>query len=310
MSYKLIGFIDTAISSSSLGEQIIVNDCKRIFQEIFPYHFQVGHSSHCQINSYAKYKINQCKYLLVCGTNLLCPDIENYQQWHFKGLENISCKPILMGAGWHRYSDNTTAKSAQGLKQVLNQEYIHAVRDNYTLNKLKEIGIENVINTSCPTLWDCIKHITGIHSNVAVITIHYGFRDILKDLELINFVKRNYGQYYLWPQGYLDYEYAEELKIPKSKILDPKLQALDDMLDLKADYIGLRLHSGIRAIQKGCSSSIIAIDNRAKEMLSDVNVQYFDRDDIYKDLSLNKKCKLSGIDLPIKNINTWLNQFK
>ena len=50
--------------------------------------------------------------------------------------------------------------------------------------------------------------------------------------------------------------------------MSPTLEAFDNLLEseIDLDYIGTRLHAGIRAIQKKRRSIIIGVDNRALEM--------------------------------------------
>ena len=122
---NIIGFVDTAISSSSLGEQFIVDDCKFIIGNRFPSHFQVSHASHCEINSYAEFKMRQADHIFVCGTNLLCPDYADFAQWHCRNFASFENKPILMGVGWQSYSTSTTSLSAEIYESALNDKYIH-----------------------------------------------------------------------------------------------------------------------------------------------------------------------------------------
>ena len=52
--------------------------------------------------------------------------------------------------------------------------------------------------------------------------------------------------------------------------------------DKELDYVGTRLHAGVRAMQKGRRSIILSIDNRAREMGKDYNLNVIERNDIYK----------------------------
>lgn len=305
VTHPIIGIIDTSFSSSSLGEEIIVNDCRDIIDEMFPDKFKVGHSSHCRINTYAKFKLNQCKQVFVCGTNLLCPDIVKFNQWQFYGLNEINSKPILMGCGWQSYSDYTTMLSRLWLRKVLNTEYLHAVRDEYTAQKLKGLGIYNVLNTSCPTLWNVEYQVVGKQRSRAVIVFHYGFRNHKRDKAIWEYANQVYGKCVFWPQGYLDFEYAAELGIEKEDILTPSVSSLKHCFVSGYDYIGTRLHSGAFAMQMNCAAHIIAVDNRAREMLTDVGLKYYTNlDDI-----TNENLQKIPIKLPHANIAKWRAQF-
>ena len=61
------------------------------------------------------------------------------------------------------------------LKILLSKTYLHSVRDEYTKDMLERIGIKNVINTGCPTMWSLTeehcKQIPIKKSNSVVFTI-------------------------------------------------------------------------------------------------------------------------------------------
>ena len=91
----------------------------------------------------------------------------------------------------------------------------------------------------------------------------------------------------------------------------PQLASLDECLEREAvDYVGTRLHAGIRAMQKGRRSLIIGIDNRAIEMGTDFNLPVVRRDDVAKSL----QGRIDGswethIRLDHQAIRTWRGQF-
>ena len=62
-----------------------------------------------------------------------------------------------------------------GSPEILDSTYLHSVRDSYTEKKLKQIGIDNVINTSCPTMWrlteEFCSHIPCKKQDTVVTTI-------------------------------------------------------------------------------------------------------------------------------------------
>ena len=80
--------------------------------------------------------------------------------------------------------------------------------------------------------------------------------------------------------------------------------------DLELDYIGTRLHAGIRAMQKRRRSIIISIDNRAREMGKDYNLNVIEREDIENlEEYLLSEFK-TDIKLNLDNIKKWKEQFK
>jgi polysaccharide pyruvyl transferase WcaK-like protein len=75
------------------------------------------------------------------------------------------------------------------------------------------------------------------------------------------------------------------------------------------DYVGTRLHAGIRALQKKRRAIIIAIDNRAIEKQKDFNLTIINRDkiDYLKDKILSSFN--TDIRIPVSNIDLWKKQF-
>ena len=72
------------------------------------------------------------------------------------------------------------------------------------------------------------------------------------------------------------------------------------------DYVGTRLHAGIRALSKGHRSLIISIDNRAECISADTGLPILRREDV----CIALKERLNGnietiITLPWENIAWW-----
>ena len=97
----------------------------------------------------------------------------------------------------------------------------------------------------------------------------------------------------------------------KVVFIDPSLDALDDLLQTESlDYVGTRLHCGIRSLQHKRRSLIIAVDNRATEMGKDFNLPVVQRNDVA--ITLDKKINSvwrTDIQIDQDAINTWKNQF-
>jgi polysaccharide pyruvyl transferase WcaK-like protein len=201
------------------------------------------------------------------------------------------------------------------LKNTLNPEIIHSVRDSYTEKKLKSIGI-NAINTACPTMWRLdnarLSKINSSKGKYAVITITDYNKNPQKDKALIDICINNYEEVYIWIQGVGDYRYIQDMERErKLNIIEPNLKAFDEVLENKdVDYIGTRLHAGIRALQKNKRTFIIAIDNRALELGRDFGLKTIKRDDVGNlEELINEKYKLQ-LNIPYENIQMWKNQFR
>jgi len=129
---------------------------------------------------------------------------------------------------------------------------------------------------------------------------------------MLNTLKNEYDKVYIWIQGQLDYEYLQKIVNTKEFILvPPTLKALDEVLEKEdLDYIGTRLHAGIRSLNKFHRSLIISIDNRAREMAKYTNIPVMERVDMKNNLvEWIYSNQETNIQLPINEINLWKNQF-
>ena len=93
-------------------------------------------------------------YIFWGGTNALTSHMNKYKQMGFLLKDLLFVKDlILLGVGWWQYQGKPNLYTRLFLRRLLSLERIHSVRDSYTEGMLKSIGIENVVNTSCPTVW-------------------------------------------------------------------------------------------------------------------------------------------------------------
>ena len=93
--------------------------------------------------------VRQKQLLFVSGTNLLSSNLESRFQWkiHDGQKSFLKNKVVLLGCGWWQYQEGITPYTRKIYKSILhNGNLLHSVRDQYTLNKLKSIGIENIVN--------------------------------------------------------------------------------------------------------------------------------------------------------------------
>ncbi len=315
---KKIILYNPAISSLNLGDHIIGEACKENLNNILEENMCIEISTHLPIsNTYMKF-INNVEYSFVLGSNLLMPKMDaRFRQWDIKKYNVKKISPvILMGVGWHQYSKKTTIYTKNLYKKILSNKYFHSVRDEYTKKKLNEIGINNVINTGCPTFWSLTKeHCQKIPKEKSVnviFTLTDYNRDIEKDERLISILKKNYEKVFFWIQGSDDLEYLESIDDMKGiEIIGPSLKVYDEVLNnYDVDFIGTRLHGGIRALQHKRRSLIIAIDNRAIEINKNYNIPILKREsiDLLEEILTNPI--ETDIKLPIENIKKWKAQFE
>jgi polysaccharide pyruvyl transferase WcaK-like protein len=226
----------------------------------------------------------------------------------------------LFGVGWWQYQQKPDLISKQFYKKVLNKEIIHSVRDSYTEEKLNSIGINNTLNTSCPTLW-ALDGVNANHNNLKTKNCLFTLTDysinVSTDTTLIESILSGFsGEIKFFPQGFEDIQYLNSLEVYKQnkvriQILERNINEFYNHLSSDFCYIGTRLHAGIKCIEKGLESLIIAVDNRAKEMSKDVSLPVVDR---LKIQTVNDwiegKLIFKNISLPTESIIKWKNQFK
>lgn len=338
--YKKITKISPYISTANIGDYIISDYCNRILSELFGDYLGIDVPSREIVSTTGNDAILTSDYTFVCGTNLLASDMRKYKQWNIDRLtplrialanyakrevyrfdiikERLSqIHMILFGVGWVSYQDKPTRYTKDILRRNLDEKYIHSVRDSYTEEKLNEIGIHNVLNTACPTMWgltgDLCSQIPTSKSNTVVTTITYYRKSYERDKVFLDILLSTYSNVYLWLQSYEDYSYLEKLGYAdKVKTIAPTLKCYDTFLDnYETDYIGTRLHGGIRALNHKKRSCIIGIDNRALEISKDTDLPVIKAEQIENSLRewiYNKKP--TEIRLPIENINKWKSQFK
>ncbi|MNH06582.1 Polysaccharide pyruvyl transferase [compost metagenome] len=316
---KLYCLFDTSIASSNVGDFIIMDAVKEQLSKIDTLPQFVSLPTHDSFGKEGRNLLSQSEISIVGGTNLLSSHFLKYKQWRFKYMDLpwlSNC--VLMGVGWWQYQATPDIFTSLVWKHVLHKQMLHSVRDSFTESQLKSIGIDNVINTGCPTMWNLTpEHCDAISvskSNAVVFTLTDYNQDRNSDLKLISALKNSYQDIYFWPQGSGDIAYFETLPreaVGEIKMLTPHLHSLNAMLvSGKIDYVGTRLHAGIRALQRKVRSLIIGIDNRAIEKSKDFGLPVLPRDNI--DRLGDLLCSPIHLDirLPEENILMWKKQFK
>ena len=276
--------LDTAIGTTNLGDHIIMDAVNRIADTLFTDDFVINLPTHLAIHPKDLSAFRKYDLALVGGTNLLKNDTLYKSQWKVgvKDLIVLRHKVVLLGVGWWQYQDKpVSAYSRMIYRALFSKKHLHAVRDNYTLQKLQEIGIKNVINTGCPTVWGLDEpHCSQINPrkrDTVVTTITDYMRDPDKDRTMLEILKRHYRRVFVWIQGSKDRAYVESLT-DGLLYVPPKLAGYDRFLEQEpCDYVGTRLHAGIRALQKKRRAIIIGIDNRALEMRNDIGLNVLER---------------------------------
>lgn len=313
---KIISVFDTSISEYNLGNQIIMDSVEYELNDIFNNRFQYN-IPYQQVTKSLKKCFDQSDYVFFGGTNSLSSFMNKYRQWDINLRKTAYVKDVIMlGIGWWQYQDDPNYYTKLILNRALNKEYYHSARDSYTEEKLKKLGFK-VINTGCPTTWrltkDKLKAIDkSMKKEEVVITFTDYNKDFNSDKMLFDICKENYKKIYIWPQGVGDFDYIKKLDTDGvAIIIDSNLKAYDEILINKdVDYIGTRLHAGMRALQKGVRAFFVAVDNRTIEIGKDIGIPYVERKNIKELKEKIYSPYNSNFNINYEGIEMWKNQFK
>lgn len=315
---------DTAICTSNLGDEIILDAICRNMKEVFDNNFMLRLSTHSSNFSFMQMmrnnkKINYClnaEYKFVCGTNLISQKRVGKinTQWQIHPYEiPIFRNSILVGAGTTDGSEKVDFYAKYLYKKVLSDKYMHSVRDELTKRVIESLGFK-AINTGCPTLWELTpehcREIKRSKSENCIITVsgYADQKDASADQVFVDIVKKNYNKIYAWIQTTEDEKYLYSLKGTENI---EKIYSLSKYREIlrngNVDYIGTRLHGGVFAMQNKVRSVVISIDHRAEGFHEKNNIPIIRR----KNVEINLE-KMIYSDFETKIINDYdaINKFK
>lgn len=307
-----------AISSDNIGDTIIAESAKKQIESIIEPMFVAEIATHLPTSWYFMRIHKKAEYKFVLGSNLLKSTFLGLKrQWDVTLRSASYYGPcILIGAGWWQYNNEPNLYTKILYKKILSKNNIHSVRDHYTEKILNDMGIKNVINTGCPTLWDLTSEfcsqIPKTKAKNVVFTLTDYNRDRELDIKLISVLLSCYEKVYFWPQGSKDFDYFLDLGQSEDiQIIPPNLEKLDQLLNDPSgiDYVGTRLHGGIRALQHKRRTIILKIDNRAAEMNKSYNLPVVERGDFAELRHMIEGSFETMISLPTQNIEIWKAQF-
>jgi polysaccharide pyruvyl transferase WcaK-like protein len=303
------------LPSTNLGDQIIGRAVRREIAGIFP-----GVRIR-RISTHLSPKVRDLRWLLLArqsivgGSNLLCSDVDTYNQWKINPLLlRLTKKTVLLGAGWWQYQQDPAESSRRFYKHTLCGKRLHSVRDSYTLDKLSRCGRFNVVNTGCPTMWRLPANggnRAGYGRASAVLTTITDYSPSpVEDRAMLQALADAYSRVYLWPQGAADEDYLKTLGVNIS-VLRHSLEDLERFTDENRDidYVGTRLHCGIYCLEKNIRSLVVQIDNRAAEISKDTGLPTCMRGDTSCLDTWLIRPNDALIRLPELEISRWKSQF-
>ena len=316
---------DTSQGTLNMGDYIIRDSCMRELKDIIDDNFVVKFATHTPIAHNYQVIFNKTNAVVYCkkadlkillGTNIITNNLFALSlNWNVNYITSkLYQGTILMGVGMATNKANINWYTRKLYKRILSNKYIHSTRDEKTKQILEQIGFK-AINTGCPTMWQLTeehcKKIPQQKSDCVLFTLTDYAKDYKNDKQMIEILQQNYKEIYFWIQGSNDLEYLKSLvEIKNINIINPNIDDLKDILiSKKIDYVGTRLHAGIYAMQNFCRTIIIIVDNRARDMKKNYNLNVIERINIDKlEQMINSDFK-TNIFINENNIMTWKNQF-
>lgn len=315
---KKIILFEPGIGTDNLGDQVIVEGVKTAISPLLQDAFTIEFSTHTPLyNRHVKHCEN-ADFKFVCGSNLLVGNLGvpiRFRQWPINLWTSSSLKPcILVGVGAQKYGQKIGPYTKAVYRRILDSNYMHSVRDSFTEEQLKAAGFNNVLNTGCPTMWglteEVCRQIPEMKSKKVIFTLTDYSQDKTRDTELIKILKEQYDELWFWPQGSRDLDYLKTLDCHNIKLIGPSLSAYDTFLETeKADYVGTRLHGGMRALQHKRRTIILGIDNRAIELHRDYNIPMVKQENLKSLGDIISNTWKTKIKLPVDSIKKFLKQF-
>jgi hypothetical protein len=305
--------------SANLGDLIIQEAVEKELTSVFS-NIEIARISTHVFPTQEHIKLaRSCPLNFVGGTNLLNSNMDENIQWKISFKQKLKLrKALLFGVGWQQYQVKPNLYTRLSLKTVLSGKLFHSVRDNYTKTQLQSAGIKNVLNTGCPTMWSLMdtrpEEIPSTKSENALVMLTDYSKNPELDRKLLELVFYKYEKVFVWPQGRGDREYIFDLLSGLNftvVMLDHCFDSFKNFLNsgISFDYIGTRLHGGIKCLLSKKRSLIIEIDNRAKEIAKDTNLPTSNRANFMYISQWIDGHSTTTIKMNCDSINRWRSQF-
>lgn len=311
---KQATLLDTAVSSDNLGDEIIMDAVRDELFALMPDTYFHTVATHDGLGFTGRRILRRTALGIVGGTNFLSSNLLRRSGWKISAADTLWLHDIvMMGVGWRDYQQKPTTYSAFVYKKALSHQHIHSCRDDYSAGMLRSLGFE-VVNTSCPTMWKLspavCRSIPVDKAPAVVAALTYYRPEPEHDRALLQLLQSRYRKVFFWTQQAEDRSYFESLGPFQVEHIPANIKAFDRILETEdVDFVGSRLHGGIRALQKGRRTLILSIDNRATEIGRDTGLPVVDRKDVARVSAWIDARAPTAIRLPDAAIAAWKQQF-
>lgn len=260
------------------------------------------------------------KIKILCGTNILWKHMEDQIQWALpKDLHSYQ-NVCLLGAGLSDIGieSEPSAYSKMLYHALLSPNLLHSVRDGRSERFLRSIGFDNVANTACPTMWSLTPELLSRVPKRKARRVLTSITDYCfspeEDLQMLRILQQEYERVTIWVQGSHDVDWCLEkiVDLKEFELIGPRIADLDaELADPDLDYVGTRLHAGIRCLNACHRTLVIAVDNRARQIGADTHLPVLERSEVGSgalERWVNHPEEVQ-LELPLEAIGEWKAQF-
>lgn len=303
--------LDTSVASTNIGDQIIMEAVREQLDRPLKDVLVASVASHDTMGAKGRAMVQAADLVVAGGSNLISSHQWLRSVWRLSPRDAfLGMNVVLMGVGWYQHQMKPDPYTRWLLRRVLHPTALHSVRNSQAQAMLAAIGITNTVNTGCPTLWNpsperCAA-LPRARADEVVTTLNTYIPDRAADGRLIETLRSRYKVIHAWVQTAEDHDWLRSFG-DDIRILEPSLSAYDRLLREapSLDYVGNRLHGGIRALQHGRRAIIVEIDNRAQEMGRDFNLPTVARDDFARLEAMIDGDLAIAVTPPVEAIARW-----
>lgn len=321
-----VGLIDPSLMdneggvSPNAGDQIIFRAISREIRNIFGEYARVERvASHRAPGRNEIRRLSDCDLTFVGGSNLLWFRPFPPASWHFgwRGLAGGYRNLILLGVGWGGYEFPPNIYGRWISRILLAESQAHSVRDGFTQSILRDkFGFKTVINTACPTMWELtdqhLSEVPRLCGDACLFTLTDYSIDPVRDQEMIRTIHDVYnGRLLFFPQGKGDLSYCKSLGY-RGEVFSGDIGELISQVLGKSglDYVGTRLHCGILCLEHKMRTTVISVDNRAREIGRDTGLPVLERAEMNQLGDILRGPVIFSSKIPWADIMAWRSSMR
>lgn len=306
-----IAILDPSLATDNLGDEVIYQAVESLLFDLFPNAWFHRIATHEAMSNRSHKVLREAERIFVAGSNLLPPD---GGQWRITLSDSMFIEGlVVIGAGWQHDTTKLSREASKIIGRSFHRTALHAVRDAPAAENLKAVGLR-AVNATCPTLWrldaEATARIPATKAPEAVVAVTAYRNQPEADAAFLKLVTERYRTVWFYPQMADDIAHIERLGFGHLKRIRASTDAYTRFLaENDVDYIGSRLHGGIRALQTGKRSLILEVDNRARDIAAHTGLPSARLTDLAAIGDWIDRPAPTVLHLPEADIAAWKAQF-